>query len=78
VLGAVAADPGASNRTVAASAGVSDQGQISKLLLRLQNLGLVHNSGSGPSSGEPNAWQLTPKGHQVHQTIHEETQNRAT
>ncbi|HEY7960661.1 MAG TPA: TetR/AcrR family transcriptional regulator [Solirubrobacteraceae bacterium] len=73
VLIAISSDPGASNRKVADTAGVSDQGQISKLLLRLQNLGLIENTGDGPAKGEPNAWQLTAKGHEVEQTIREQT-----
>jgi AcrR family transcriptional regulator len=69
VLMAVAAHPGSSNRLVADTAGVSDQGQMSKLLARLQGLGLVENSGAGPSRGEPNAWTLTDKGWQVQGSI---------
>ncbi len=38
VLMVIAAQPGASNREVADAAEVSDQGQISKLLARLENL----------------------------------------
>ena len=72
-LAAIAADPGASNRQVAERAGIADQGQISKLLLRLQNLGLIRNSGEGPSRGEPNAWTLTPTGQDVERTIREQT-----
>ncbi|HEY7962093.1 MAG TPA: hypothetical protein VID29_09245 [Solirubrobacteraceae bacterium] len=52
---------------------MSDQGQISKLLLRLQNLGLIENTGDGPSKGEPNAWRLTAKGEEVERTIREQT-----
>jgi AcrR family transcriptional regulator len=65
VLAAVAASPGASNRAVAEWAEVSDQGQISKLLARLENLGLIHNSGVGHLRGEPNAWELTARGLEV-------------
>jgi hypothetical protein len=65
VLAAIAADPGASNRQVAQAAGVHDQGQISKLLGRLEKLGLIHNSGSGQPRGEPNAWTLTARGADV-------------
>jgi AcrR family transcriptional regulator len=54
-----------SNREVAAASGVSDQGQISKLLARLEHVGLIRNDGAGPSSGEPNAWSLTPKGQEI-------------
>jgi AcrR family transcriptional regulator len=69
VLSAIADDPGGSNRGIAQAAGVHDQGQISKLLTRLENLGLIHNTGLGHSKGEPNAWSLTSKGQQIEQTI---------
>jgi AcrR family transcriptional regulator len=65
VLSAIATDPGASNRSVANAAGVHDQGQISKLLCRLERLGLVHNHGDGQPRGEPNSWMLTPRGTEV-------------
>ncbi len=58
-----------SNREVATFAGVSDPGQISKLLRRLERLGLLANTGAGHAKGEPNAWALTPKGEQVTQSI---------
>jgi AcrR family transcriptional regulator len=69
VLMAVAQNPGASNRIVGDSAGIGDQGQISKLLARLSKLGLVTNSGLGPGRGAPNAWTLTGKGVQVEQVL---------
>jgi AcrR family transcriptional regulator len=56
---------GPSNRAVAERAGVTDLGQISKLLRRLERLGLALNTGGGHQSGAPNAWQLTPLGAQV-------------
>ncbi|HWX44734.1 MAG TPA: TetR/AcrR family transcriptional regulator [Solirubrobacteraceae bacterium] len=65
VLQCIAEQPGASNRGVAESAGVTDPGQISKLLGRLERLGLTVNTGGGHLSGEPNAWELTPLGGQV-------------
>jgi AcrR family transcriptional regulator len=73
VLIAVAAQPGANNRQVAAASGITDQGQISKLLHRLQTLGLVHNHGGDHAKGEPNAWSLTAKGEEVEQTIRAQT-----
>jgi AcrR family transcriptional regulator/DNA-binding MarR family transcriptional regulator len=60
---------GPSNRAVADRAGVSDPGQISKLLRRLERLGLAVNTGGGHQSGEPNAWRLTPLGGQVAQRL---------
>ncbi len=69
VLETIAEQPGVSNRGVGEQAGVSDQGQISKLLARLERLGLASNTGEGHLKGEPNAWTLTPTGRRVAQTI---------
>jgi AcrR family transcriptional regulator len=69
VLIAIAGHPQASNREVATAAGIADQGQISKLLARLQNLGLIHNQGQGAPKGAPNAWALTPRGVEVERSI---------
>jgi AcrR family transcriptional regulator len=65
VLEAIAERPGVSNRLVAEHAGISDQGQVSKLLARLEGLGLLVNSGEGHAKGEPNAWRLTSLGERV-------------
>jgi AcrR family transcriptional regulator/DNA-binding MarR family transcriptional regulator len=73
VLVAIAAGPGGSNREVADAAGIGDQGQISKLLRRLEHLGLIENAAARPSMGEPNAWRLTSKGTELHQTINQNT-----
>jgi AcrR family transcriptional regulator/DNA-binding MarR family transcriptional regulator len=68
VLSAVAelngrgADP--NNREVSDAAGVSDQGQISKLLARLEGHGLLRNTG-GSTQGISRAWQLTPRGEEI-------------
>ncbi len=70
---AVGAQPGASNRAIADAAGVEDQGQISKLLRRLESLGLIQNTGRGHSKGEPNVWTLTPRGSEVEQAIRAQT-----
>jgi AcrR family transcriptional regulator/DNA-binding MarR family transcriptional regulator len=69
VLGCIAERPGASNRAVAERAGVTDLGQISKLLRRLERLGLAVNTGGGHQSGEPNAWKLTQLGREVAQRL---------
>jgi AcrR family transcriptional regulator/DNA-binding MarR family transcriptional regulator len=70
VLAAVASHPGSSNRAIGDAADISDQGQISKLLARLQRLGLIENTGAGSSSrGEPNAWSLTSRGREVHDAL---------
>ncbi len=62
VLGCIAEQPGASNRLVGEYAGVPDAGQISKLLRRLEGVGLLVNASGGHAKGEPNAWSLTPLG----------------
>ncbi len=81
VLETIAQRPGVSNRGVGEQAGVADQGQISKLLARLERLGLAVNTGEGHSKGEPNAWTLTATGRRVTQTIrlhtHEHDRERA-
>ncbi|HEY3970052.1 MAG TPA: hypothetical protein VGL79_01525 [Solirubrobacteraceae bacterium] len=63
VLRAIAELPAASNREVAERAGIVDQGQISKILTRLEYQGLVANrSGSSAARGTPNSWWLTERG----------------
>jgi hypothetical protein len=62
VLAAILARPGASNRAVAVAAGIADQGQISKLLARLQRHGLIENRCSSSARGGANKWVLTDTG----------------
>jgi AcrR family transcriptional regulator len=69
VLQAAAGLPGESNRRIGEEADMHDQGQISKLLARLQRLGLLANTGGGHTRGEPNAWRLTPLGESVIQQL---------
>jgi AcrR family transcriptional regulator len=73
VLAAIASKPGASNRQVADAAGVQDQGQISKLLVRLERLGLIANGAAELVRGAPNAWQLTARGCEVEHAIRAQT-----
>ena len=65
VLGAIAAQPGASNRRVAEAAGIGDDAQVSKLLKRLAERGLIENTLPAPR-GKPNAWRLTRLGASLH------------
>ena len=77
VLAAVGEKPAARNRAVGDASGVSDQGQISKLLMRLEGLGLIENTTirqdrggahhRDQATGEPNAWCLTLRGEEVEQ-----------
>jgi AcrR family transcriptional regulator len=65
VLQAIARYPGASNREIAERAGIVDQGQISKLLSRLEAAGVIANQSEGTARGAPNAWRLTEHGERV-------------
>lgn len=75
VLLAVAEHPGASNRLIGDTAEMKDQGQISKLLGRLERLGLIGNTGLGPGQGAPNAWVLTETGEQMTKSIRSHTEH---
>jgi AcrR family transcriptional regulator/DNA-binding MarR family transcriptional regulator len=61
VLIAVSEHAGASNREIAEAAGVSDEGQISRVLARLKDHGLIRDTARA-SVGHAKAWQLTPQG----------------
>jgi AcrR family transcriptional regulator len=65
VLTTIREHPGASNREVADGSGIADQGQISKLLSRLEGLGLIENVDQSQSKGAPNEWCLTDRGERV-------------
>jgi len=75
VLLATAEHPGGSNRLIGETAGIGDQGQISKLLGRLQRLGLVSNTGAGAGKGAPNAWTLTEQGTRIAEAMRVHTQD---
>jgi AcrR family transcriptional regulator len=70
VLSAIAQYPGASNREIAERAGIVDQGQISKLLTRLERAGVISNLSSGTARGAPNAWSLTELGEGIERGVH--------
>jgi AcrR family transcriptional regulator len=65
VLSSIAQAPGASSRQVADASGITDPGQISRLLTRLRTNGLIQDSGIGPSKGMPRAWTLTERGENI-------------
>jgi AcrR family transcriptional regulator/DNA-binding MarR family transcriptional regulator len=73
VIVGIATAPGGSNREVGEAAGIEDQGQISKLLTRLERLGLIENTGAGQARGGSNAWVLTRRGHEVERAINRQT-----
>jgi len=63
LLQAVADMPSASNRALAERVGVTDEGQISRMLGRLERHRLVHNRAADRAG--PNAWTLSSKGAQL-------------
>lgn len=69
VLSAISEHPGASNRQIAQAAEITDEGQASRLLARLQRAGLIHNTGGASGSGEAKAWTLTNQGAGVQQAV---------
>jgi AcrR family transcriptional regulator len=69
VLSTIASDPGASNRHIATTSGIADDGQMSRLLRRLRHAGLIENHGNGQPKGEANAWRLTERGEAVHAVL---------
>jgi AcrR family transcriptional regulator len=69
VLATIDSEPGLSNMEVGERAGISDQGQTSKLLARLTRLGLVENTGAGRPKGTANAWRLTPTGREFQSAL---------
>ncbi len=69
VLSAIATRPGTSNRLIADSSGISDEGQMSRLLSRLQSSGLIENEVEGQPKGEANAWRLTGRGEAIHAAL---------
>ncbi|HEY5193293.1 MAG TPA: hypothetical protein VIJ39_05410 [Solirubrobacteraceae bacterium] len=72
VLRTIAELPAASNREVAERAGIVDQGQISKILTRLEFQGLVVNRhGSSATRGTPNSWWLTERGEALERELRE-------
>jgi AcrR family transcriptional regulator len=75
VLLAIGAHPGASNKEIGEASGAQDQGQISKLLARLERLGLIGNGGVGSTKGAPNAWMLTDRGREVQGALATEPSN---
>jgi AcrR family transcriptional regulator/DNA-binding MarR family transcriptional regulator len=72
VLRAISELPAGSNREVAERAGIVDQGQISKILARLEQQGLVVNRGGSPTArGTPNSWWLSERGEAFERELRE-------
>lgn len=63
----IAANPGASNKQIAAGIDVPHLGQVSELLARLARGGLLRKHAGG--AGRPNHWWLTSRGEQIVQVL---------
>lgn len=69
VLIAIAAHPGSNNREVGELSETRDEGQISRLLARLEEHTLIENCGEGKAHGGCNAWELTERGYALRHII---------
>jgi AcrR family transcriptional regulator/DNA-binding MarR family transcriptional regulator len=67
-----------SNRQVGRIAGIEDQGQVSKLLARLERVGLIENAKGDSAKGVPNMWRLTLKGREFQAAIEPHGDQSAT
>ncbi|HEX4187793.1 MAG TPA: TetR family transcriptional regulator [Solirubrobacteraceae bacterium] len=68
VLSAIAEMPGACSKEIADAADVSDNGQISKIMRRLEQNGLVKSS-TARARYEPHEWRLTPRGERLAEAV---------
>ncbi|MHB1469255.1 MAG: helix-turn-helix domain-containing protein [Solirubrobacteraceae bacterium] len=69
VLLAIGECPGATNREIAEQSGTKDEGQMSRLLSRLEDHTLIENTGDGKPRGGSNSWKLTERGEAVRRLI---------
>jgi DNA-binding HxlR family transcriptional regulator len=65
VLRAISCTPLSSNREIARAAGLTDEGQTSHLLRRLERRGLIEHVTPHSGSRRKKAWLLTPCGRRV-------------
>jgi AcrR family transcriptional regulator len=69
VLAAIAQTPGSLSREVAEAAAVKSEAQASRMLARLEQLGVIENTTGSRISGRPKAWRLTELGEQIWQGL---------
>jgi DNA-binding MarR family transcriptional regulator len=67
VLSVIGSEPGLSNRQLAARAGLKDEAYMSRLLARLERLGLTEDTSAGRFRAK--AWNLTPAGQKLEEAI---------
>jgi DNA-binding IclR family transcriptional regulator len=71
-LSVIGADPGLNNKQVASRAGVINGGHASRLLGRLERLGLIENARASDRRFGAKAWTLTSAGEKVQTAIERE------
>ena len=76
VLKVIGREPGLSNRGVALHAGVKDEGQMSRLVSRLERLGLIEDTQGAGSVMTSKAWRLTASGEELERVLTHETPAR--
>jgi DNA-binding MarR family transcriptional regulator len=71
-LNVISAEPGLSNKELAARVGVKDDGHASRLTARLERLGLIENARGTDRRFGRKAWRLTAAGVRVREAIERE------
>jgi DNA-binding MarR family transcriptional regulator len=69
VLAAIGGEPGLNSKQVAERAGVKDEGQASRLLARLQRLGLIEDVRGPGKRFAAKAWHLTSAGEKLEAAV---------
>jgi DNA-binding MarR family transcriptional regulator len=72
LLSVIAAEPGHNSRDLAARSGVNDDGYASRLLARLERLGLIKNDRDPDSRVGAKAWTITAAGERMRGAIERE------
>jgi DNA-binding MarR family transcriptional regulator len=70
VLGVIGGEPGLSNRELASRTGLKDEAYVSRLLARLERLGLTEDTRDGRFRAK--AWKLTAAGQKLEEAIKRE------
>jgi DNA-binding MarR family transcriptional regulator len=72
VLRVIGVEPGLNSSEVGLRAGVKDRGRMSRILARLERLGLIENTRDAHRRGDAKAWQLTASGEELEAAIRHE------
>jgi DNA-binding MarR family transcriptional regulator len=72
LLSVICAEPGLNSRELAARAGISSEGDASRLTARLERLGLIENTRDPSRRFGAKSWNLTAAGEHLHEAIRRE------